>query len=328
MSRWLLVAACLLALPAMAPGGAGAASFVLEGGEVVEGRLVAATRNTLTVRPKIGGIRQIPVKRLAEVKVRNGGATLTGRVVKVEGGKLVLATADGGRLWVEGDRVVAEDRPSTEPVRVSEVSPLEPRADAPGDAANAGAAAPGPVGAETGLAAEGSPSTAEESPSSPGSALLADLGPRPPVRGLAPGRSFGGLLPPAAAAATAPEAAAKAEIAPDPDVPLIRIKVASPEIGEQDGKAAFLLELSRASDQPIHLVYSTVDGQAVAGQDYEARQGVAILAPGETSYAIEAKVLDDPDDEDPEHFFLFVTTDAKQAALEEKWHRITIQDDD
>ena len=101
-----------------------------------------------------------------------------------------------------------------------------------------------------------------------------------------------------------------------------------PEVGEDAGRVGFHLELSHASEQPIRLVYSTVDGQANAGRDYEASQGVLTLAPGETRRSFESAILDDGDAEDPEQFFLFVTTDAEQGTIEEKRYTVTIQDND
>ena len=75
MPRRLLLESSLLVLPALSPGAADAASFILRDGEVVDGRLVTATRNTLTVVRDIGGIRQLPINALEQVRVETPRGT-------------------------------------------------------------------------------------------------------------------------------------------------------------------------------------------------------------------------------------------------------------
>ena len=56
------------------------ATFVLDDGSTIVGTIVQATRNTLTIRPAIGGLRQLPVGRLERVEVTTAdGQTLRGR---------------------------------------------------------------------------------------------------------------------------------------------------------------------------------------------------------------------------------------------------------
>lgn len=327
MSRRLLLATPFLAIAGL-PGDGDAASFVLRDGEMVEGRLIAATRNTLTVLRDIGGIQQIARSGLDHVQVDTPRGTVAGVLREVEGARILIATPAGNTLWIEGDRVVADAEPLRSVVGMTEGTPpvraarsasdggSEParRAEAPGDRS--------PTPDRPAGEARAQPDLGAAKQSLP---LLAEAVPRPRERGLAPGRSFGGLVS-EAAAAPAGEAteALPARSAP----PLVRIAIGEPDVGEGEGEVGFSIELSHASDQPIRFVYSTVDGQANAGQDYEASQGVFTLPPGETRHSLATAILNDGETEDPEQFFLFVTSDDERATIEEKWHTITIQDDD
>jgi hypothetical protein len=57
--------------------------------------------------------------------------------------------------------------------------------------------------------------------------------------------------------------------------------------------AAFTVNLSRASDQPVTVAYATADGTATAGSDYQAVAGTLTFSPGETSKTIIVPVYGD-----------------------------------
>ena len=69
-------------------------------------------------------------------------------------------------------------------------------------------------------------------------------------------------------------------------------------------EAIFTVSLNEASGKEISIDYSTVDGDAIAGIDYEAIAGTLTFAPGETTKAIAVTVNGDNLDELDEAFFL------------------------
>ena len=101
------VAGWLLAPPA------GAASFVLAGGETVEGAIVDASRNTVVIRRADGGMRQIPVGRLQRVRITTAeGQTLTGAFRGWRDGRTAVEVGSE-LIWVDQDQRV-EPTPSAQ----------------------------------------------------------------------------------------------------------------------------------------------------------------------------------------------------------------------
>ncbi|WP_020585947.1 M10 family metallopeptidase C-terminal domain-containing protein [Desulfobacter curvatus] len=66
----------------------------------------------------------------------------------------------------------------------------------------------------------------------------------------------------------------------------------------------FLLSISTPMSMDASVSYKTVDGTAVAGQDYIFTSGIATIAAGETSTAIPVEILGDTIIENDETFFL------------------------
>ena len=64
-----------------------------------------------------------------------------------------------------------------------------------------------------------------------------------------------------------------------------------------DAELEFAVTLSQASGETVTVRWSTSDGTAKAGEDYEAGSGTVEFAPGETEKAISVVVLDDAHDE-------------------------------
>jgi RNase P/RNase MRP subunit p29 len=112
LRTWAL--AILLSTWAGASGGARADTFVLKSGEPIEGSIVQATRNTLIVRRAIGGVHQMSLKHIEEVRIDLAqGEQISGHLLS----------------WAEG---VYQIRSGGEVVRISEGrilsrAPLEPR---------------------------------------------------------------------------------------------------------------------------------------------------------------------------------------------------------
>jgi hypothetical protein len=72
--------------------------------------------------------------------------------------------------------------------------------------------------------------------------------------------------------------------------------------------ATFTIALSAPSGRDVSVSYATVDGSAVAGQDYAPTTGTATIAAGATSTPVGVALLDDADDEATESFGLAIGT--------------------
>jgi Calx-beta domain len=90
----------------------------------------------------------------------------------------------------------------------------------------------------------------------------------------------------------------------------------------------FTIELSRPVDDLLVVIYSTVDGIARSGVDYEPLQGILTLPAGVTSQEVRTKVIDDADVEGDKDFQLFLATNPDLTRVAEQWTRVTIRDDD
>lgn len=99
--------------------------------------------------------------------------------------------------------------------------------------------------------------------------------------------------------------------------------------GRENGAAVgFDFELSRPAESSVVLIYATIDGTAINGEDYEAARGVLVIKAGETKARIEAPVIDDDQAEDEEQLSLFLTVDPNVAVVKTRQITATIEDDD
>ncbi|MBY4679058.1 trypsin-like serine protease [Marinobacterium arenosum] len=78
----------------------------------------------------------------------------------------------------------------------------------------------------------------------------------------------------------------------------------------------FLLSVSQPVSETVRLWYSTLDGTAVAGEDYQASEGWVELQAGESSAAIAITILGDRTDEGSESFSLQVSDPTGQWLAE------------
>ena len=119
-----------------APGIARADALVLTNGEVIEGSIVDATRNTVIVRRAIGGMLQMPIQDVAEVRILVQGETIVGQLLAWVDG--VHQIASGGEiLRIGAGRILNRERrePVTKlPSRSQSVRTLPQRPRAPGPA--------------------------------------------------------------------------------------------------------------------------------------------------------------------------------------------------
>ncbi len=108
----------------------------------------------------------------------------------------------------------------------------------------------------------------------------------------------------------------------------IEISVSTKNTVENGAPVAFEIELSKPSDESVVLIYATIDGTAVDGEDYVAARGVLVIKSGETNARIEAEVINDDLREDKENLRLFLTVDPSVAVVKNRQIVATIEDDD
>ncbi|MBU8536379.1 Calx-beta domain-containing protein [Falsiroseomonas tokyonensis] len=92
-----------------------------------------------------------------------------------------------------------------------------------------------------------------------------------------------------------------------PPLPTVAFASGWPDIAEGDSGRSlveFTVRLSTAAATTVRVAYSTADGSALAGTDYEAQSGVLVFAAGETTKTIQVPVLGDRVYEPHESFFL------------------------
>ena len=96
MMRGLGLATALVFAGWLSVASALGVTFRLESGETIEGAVIAATRNTVTIRPAVGGIRQIPVGRIERLEITTAdGQRLRGRYHGWRDGRYDVAIKDG-----------------------------------------------------------------------------------------------------------------------------------------------------------------------------------------------------------------------------------------
>lgn len=97
----------------------------------------------------------------------------------------------------------------------------------------------------------------------------------------------------------------------------LAVFVSDPVVQEGDDGtrlATFDIELSRAQAQEVSLEFTTIDISALAGQDYEAAEGVLIFAPGQTRTQVQVPIIGDAIGEAAEHFGLSVAATGRTPA--------------
>ena len=97
--------------------------------------------------------------------------------------------------------------------------------------------------------------------------------------------------------------------------------------GGEGDVLAFVVTLAGSSGQSVTVGYSTRDGTAVVGEDYEATEGVLTFAPGDLARTLSVTLLDDAVYEREENFRLELSSPAN-ATLGTSTATGTIVDDD
>jgi Calx-beta domain-containing protein len=98
-------------------------------------------------------------------------------------------------------------------------------------------------------------------------------------------------------------------------------------VDQPAGNANVAVLLSAASDEPVTFSYTTVNGTAVAGQDYVAASGTLTIPPGETNGEIVVSILADGLDE-PTETFTLVVSNPVGATIGDGESLITVLDGD
>ncbi|HEV3364608.1 MAG TPA: Calx-beta domain-containing protein, partial [Acidimicrobiia bacterium] len=92
-------------------------------------------------------------------------------------------------------------------------------------------------------------------------------------------------------------------------------------------RATLVISLSEASTQPVTVEYETVDGSAVAGEDYGPKEGSVTIPPGSTSATVTVRVKGDVVPE-PDEVFYVLLSEPTNAVLSDLQGAVTIVDDD
>ena len=373
------------------PDTARADAIILRTGESIDGSIVDATRNTVIIRRAIGGMRQMRIQDIAEVRVDLAqGEPIAGQLLGWADG--VHEVRSGGEIVrVGAGRILTRERRDHATTPPPPSLPSRPLAPRPGKVPTVQAAAPAAPAPEV-ERAELTQAAAAEAPAAMSRATMGTPAKVAGARDIAPtaasvlarpaqiaaaagapavdGRAGGATIAAAEvrAAAVTPAAVAVPEVVPvvlapaqasaagdavaevagagtgpaggDPAKPAVAALppaeasatdgATQPEEEKDDQPLAvkgtvdpaeagadgivFRFELSRPAEQPVVLIYGTVDGTAVAGKDYEPRQGVVTVTPGSRSADVRVPLI--------EHrrsrvatFELFLTADPKVATV-------------
>jgi Calx-beta domain len=263
LAAWTL--AILVATWTGASINARADTIVLKSGEMVEGSLVQATRNTLIVRRAIGGMHQMSLHDIAEIRIdRAQGEPISGQLLS----------------WDDG---VYQIRSGGEIVRINE----------------------GRILSRAPLEAEPS----QTPPPRARGARMVDTVAVAAQRIVATPVAANGDI------AAVPEAETIGARTPESDSQTVVLKASVDPAQPGTARVVFTIELSRPAQQPIVLIYGTVDGTARAGTDYEPQQGVITLAPGTRSMQVRVLLIGHQRPRNDARFELFLTADPRVVEI-------------
>jgi hypothetical protein len=114
------------------------------------------------------------------------------------------------------------------------------------------------------------------------------------------------------------------DTSPPPALSLGSVAVAE---GNAAGSATLTVGLSPRSEKPVSVSFSTEDGSAVAGEDYQPRSGTVAIPPGTTTSLVAVTVLGDRRPE-PDETFQVTLSAPVNATLAASVGSVTILNDD
>jgi hypothetical protein len=282
-------------------------TIVSKGGALIDGSIVHATRNTLIIRRAIGGMHQMSIHDIEEVRI-----------------DLVQGEQISGQMlgWADG---VYQIRSGGEVVRISEGRILSrvPHETKPSQAP------PPPPRQERVKTAAGPPPPPREGQTVKTAAT--------------PPRAVPAVKTAAAPALAAQRNSAKGVTANGGAAEMVTAEVTSARKAKGDSRTVvkasvdpaeassagmvFNIELSRPAEQTIVLIYGTVDGTARAGTDYEPQQGVLTLVPGTRSTQVHVPLIEHRLSQDDTRFELFLAADPKVVEVVDQRITATIPGD-
>jgi hypothetical protein len=111
--------------------------------------------------------------------------------------------------------------------------------------------------------------------------------------------------------------------------PLVSILDASVKEGNNRTRPlAFPLNLSAPSSVDVYIGWGTANGTAIAGMDYIAASGIALIPAGSTRATITIEIIGDKVPETDEYFFVNLTSEFTFAGIYDSQARGTILNDD
>lgn len=298
----------------------------LKSGEEIEGAIVDATRNTVVVRRSIGGMRQMRIEDIDEVRIDLArGEEISGEF---------LGWADGAyQLRAGGEEVsVSEGVISRQESRQATGQPMQEPAPGPEQQPAAVATAPEseqePPAVTTAARSERRP--AAVAPASEAEQEPADGATAPEEPTAVATASESEQEPTAATTAAAAPSASEEPTAPrsEGDNRTVAVKGSAAPAGNGADGMVFKIELSRPAEQPVVLIYGTLDGTAKAGTDYQSQQGVITLDPGTRSGEVRVPLIKPRRSNGEKQFELFLIADPKVAEVVDKRIIATIQGED
>jgi hypothetical protein len=271
--------------------GKGLPRFHMRDGRSIVGRFVRLNAETITIRRPAGGLRSVPIAEISNVEI-----------VGDEGKRIrgwLIALADGTMGWTAQDPARTTNGPvaaaTTEKPLVRTGGPL---IKLPSDKTE-GVSGRGAVQAD-----------AEES-------VDDNVVETEPVRDAASEEKQ--------LAALAPSTDADHGIGLDEK---IHLDVHAEPASETENVMFFRLSLSTPPKRSVLIIYSFINGSAMADSDFKHRQGVLVFAPGEQHKALAVEIIDDEVVEDVETFQLFVTADPNTVTVDSRTTEARIQDND
>ena len=109
---------------------------------------------------------------------------------------------------------------------------------------------------------------------------------------------------------------------------LVEIKAAADATSEEARELVFEISSSKPWPDDIIVIYTTLDGTAEAGTDFESTKGIMRLPAGATSIQLVIPLIDDDEAEDDESLTLFLSSALDVATIPERKVVATIRDSD
>jgi Calx-beta domain len=143
-----------------------------------------------------------------------------------------------------------------------------------------------------------------------------------------------GAIPAPSTPKPAPRETVATEIPPNqlvetPEGSPVLIVEAAANVSEDDDEVVVTIGLSKAVDSPIAVIYSTLNGAALGGTDYQPERGTLSLTDDTRRSRLQIRLVDDDKEEGDENFYIFtIATPSRVMAVARKWISVTIRDND